>query len=73
MMYEARIFPLGINILKQKFLVVILERKNLPFENQAQIPSASVIAPENGAPEIRCPKKSSLKIITGPERGEETK
>lgn len=59
--------------LNKNVLVVIHERKNLPLENQAQISSASVLSPENGVPEIRCPKKSSLKIITGPDRGEETK
>lgn len=68
-------FSLSASIyLNKNFLVFIHERKNLPFEKQAQIPSASVIsALENGAPEIRCPRKSSLKIITGPERVQETK
>lgn len=53
--------------------MVISERENLPFENQAQIPSASVLSLENGVPEIRCTKKCSHKILTGPDRDEETK
>lgn len=59
--------------LNKNFLVVISERENLPFENQAQILSASVLSPENGVPEIRCTKKCSHKILTGPDRDEETK